>query len=49
MQLSQKRKIFFQFLFAFSIDSVFELFQKKDNPHSLNAFLNLRTPKNVVR
>ena len=52
MQLSQKRKIFniFFFLFPFSkFRFNLEHFQKKDDPHSLNVFLNWRTPKNVVR
>ena len=45
MQLSQKRKIFSQFLFAFSkLRFNFELLQKKDHLDSLNLFLNLRTP-----
>ena len=51
MRLSQKRKIFSQFLFAFSkFRFNFELIQKKkDDPDILNAFLNLRTPRNLVR
>ena len=50
MQLSQKRKIFSQILFPFSkFRFNFEQFQKKDDHHSLKVFLDLRTPKNVVR
>ena len=50
MQLSQKWKILSEFLFVFSkFRFNFEHFQKKDDAHSLNKFLNLRTSKNVVR
>ena len=41
MQLSQKRKKISEFIIAFSIFRFnFELFLKKDDPHSLNVFLN---------
>ena len=50
MQLSQNRKTFSLFFIAFSKFRVnFEHFEKKDDPHSLNIFLNLQTSKNVVR
>ena len=44
MQLSRKRKILSQFLVPFyKFRFNFEHFQKKDDPQSLNVFLNLRT------
>ena len=50
MQLSQKQKVFSQFLFAFSkFRFNFELFQKKNDPDILNVVLNLRSPRNMVR
>ena len=50
MQLSEKRKIFSQYLFAFSkFRFNFEHFQKNENPQALNVYLNLRAPENVVR
>ena len=49
MQLSQKRKIFSQFVFAFSKFRLnFEYFQKEMTLLA-DAFLNLRSPRNVVR
>ena len=49
MQLSQKRKIFSEFLFEFFIFRFnFEHFQKKMTLTS-DVFLNLPTPKYVVR
>ena len=39
MQLSQKRRTFAEFFFAYSKLRVnFEHFQKKDNPHSCSIF-----------
>ena len=49
MQLSQKQKIFSQFVFAFSKFRLnFEHFQKEMTLLA-DAFLNLRSPRNVVR
>ena len=49
MQLSQKRKIFSQFFFAFSkFRFNFEHFQKKITLIA-DVFSHLRNPKNVVR
>ena len=49
MQLSQKQKTFSSFFFAFlKFEFSFEHFQKKMNLIA-DVFLNLRTPKNVVR
>ena len=49
MKLSQKRKIFAQFFFAFSkFKFNIENFEKKMT-HIADVFLNLRTPKNLVR
>ena len=49
MQLSRKRKIFSQFVFAFSKFRLnFEHFQKEMTLLA-DAFLNLRSPRNVVR
>ena len=46
----RNEKYFLIFFFAFSkLRFIFEHFQKKDDPHSLNVFLILRSPKNVVR
>ena len=50
MQLSQNRRpfpLFFNFFSKFRVS--FEHFQEKDDPHTLNVFLNLQTSKNVVR
>ena len=50
MPLSQKRKIFSEFLFAFFRFRLnFEHFPKKKMTLTADLFLNLRTPKNVVR
>ena len=49
MQLSQKRKILSNFFFTFSkLRFNFEHFQKKMTLIA-DVFLNLQTPKNVVR
>ena len=50
MQISHKRNIFSQFfLFHFrNLDSILNIFKKK-MPLIADAFLNLRTPKNVGR
>ena len=49
MHLSQKRKIFYQFFFSFSKLRVnFEDFIKKMTL-TVDVFLNLRSPKYVVR
>ena len=50
MKLSQKRKIFSEFFFAFSkFRLYFEDFQKKKMNLIADIFLHLWTPKNVVR
>ena len=51
MQLFKKGKTFYCiFLFVFrKFRFNFEHFQNKDDAHTLNKFLNLRTSKNVVR
>ena len=50
MQLSQKKKSFLDFPFAFSAFRFnFEHFQEKDDPHIADIFFNLRTPKDMVR
>ena len=53
MQLSQKRKTFSAFFFCFvlhfvNLDSNLNVFKKKMTLIA-DVFLNLRTPKNVVR
>ena len=55
MQLSKKRKIssdffffFFFFLHFLNLDSILKIFRKKMTLIA-DVFLNLRTPKNVVR
>ena len=50
MQLSQKRETFSEcfFLHFRNLDWIFEHFQKKVTLIA-DVFLNLRTPKNVVR
>ena len=49
MQLSKKRKIFSEFFLHFvDLDSILKFF-KKEMTFTGNVFLNLRTPKNVVR
>ena len=49
MQLSQKRYIFSQlFLHFLNLDSILKIYEKKMNLIA-DVFLNLRTPKNVVR
>ena len=50
MQLSQKKKSFLDFPFAFSAFRFnFEHFQEKDDNHIADIFFNLRTPKDMVR
>ena len=50
MQLSQKRKDFSKYYLHFlNLNSILNIIQKKNDPHSLKVFLNLRTPKNVVK
>ena len=50
MQLSQKRKDFSKYYLHFlNLNSILNILQKKNDPHSLKVFLNLRTPKNVVK
>ena len=51
MQLSQKRKDFSEYYLHFlNLNSIVNIFQKKKNdPHSLKVFLNLRTPKSEVK
>ena len=49
MQLSQKRYIFSElFLHFLNLDSILKIYEKKMNLIA-DVFLNLRTPKNVVR
>ena len=49
MQLSQKRKIFSHFyLYVLNLDSISNIFKKKMTLIA-DVFLNLQTPKNVVR
>ena len=49
MQLSQKRYIFSElFLYFLNLDSILKIYEKKMNLIA-DVFLNLRTPKNVVR
>ena len=49
MQLSQIRKIFSQFIFDFvNLDLIFNIF-KKTMTLIADLFMNLRTPKDVVR
>ena len=49
MQLSQKPKIFSEFVFRFlNLVSILNIFKKKMTLMA-NVFLNLRIPKNVVR
>ena len=49
MQLSQKRYIFSElFLHFLNLDSIWKIYEKKMNLIA-DVFLNLRTPKNVVR
>ena len=51
MELSQKRKIFSQFLFFLhfvSLDSILNIFRKKMS-FLADILLNLRTPKYVIR
>ena len=49
MQLSQKRYIFSElFLHFLNLDSILKIYKKKMNLIA-DVFLNLRTPKNVVR
>ena len=54
MQLSQKQKIlspfFFLLLFHFlTLHSILDIFKKKLMTFIADVFLNLRTPKHVVR
>ena len=52
MQLSKKRKNFSEFFFFFlefrNLNSILNIFKKKMTLIA-DVFLNLRTPKNVVR
>ena len=49
MQLSQKQNIFSQFILPYgNLDSVLNILKKKMTLLA-DVFLNLRTPKNVVR
>ena len=49
MQLSQKRYIFSElFLHFLNLDLILKIYEKKMNLIA-DVFLNLRTPKNVVR
>ena len=50
MQLSQKQKNFFLIFFFLSgiLNSILNIFQKKITLRA-DAFLNLNTPKNVIR
>ena len=49
MQLSQKRYVFSElFLHFLNLDSILKIYEKKMNLIA-DVFLNLRTPKNVVR
>ena len=49
MQLSQKRYVFSElFLHFLNLDSILKIYKKKMNLIA-DVFLNLRTPKNVVR
>ena len=49
MQLSQKRYIFSElFLHFLNLDSILKIYEKKMNLIA-DVFLNLRTPKNMVR
>ena len=49
MQLSKKQKIFSNFFLPFvNLDSILNIF-KKTMTLLAHVFLNLRTPKNVVR
>ena len=49
MELFQKKKVFSQFLFAFSnLDSILNIF-RENMALKTDVFLKLRTPRNVVR